>query len=88
MRVSAIIAMVIGLSLISTATANPKAEKMIGKIIQGFEKVDTNGDGALSMEELSAVGGENFKKFEKELKKLDKNDDGKLSKDELKAIGK
>ena len=32
MRVSAIIAMVIGLSLISTATANPKAEKMIGKI--------------------------------------------------------
>ncbi|WP_136481893.1 EF-hand domain-containing protein [Cognatitamlana onchidii] len=61
-----------------------KAKK--GKLLEDFDKIDTNEDGFLGLEELEAFF--NHKKVkkvspEKLIKKADKNDDGELSREEL-----
>jgi Ca2+-binding EF-hand superfamily protein len=55
---------------------------------QRFAKLDTNGDGALTLQELKGKGKKDAAKVEKRFKKLDRNGDGKVSLEELKAKGK
>jgi hypothetical protein len=52
---------------------------------QRFKKLDTNGDGALSLQEMKGKGKKEGAKIEKRFQKLDKNSDGKLSLAELKG---
>jgi Ca2+-binding EF-hand superfamily protein len=73
----------------NSLSANPKAKKMVQKLVQNFSEIDADGDGFISMEELSGMmPEEKVKKFQKELKAIDKNNDSKLSKEELSAITK
>jgi hypothetical protein len=55
---------------------------------QRFSKLDSNGDGSVSLQEMKGKGKKNAAKIEKRFKKLDKNGDAKLTLDELKAKGK
>jgi hypothetical protein len=55
---------------------------------QRFKKLDTNGDGALTLQEMKGKGKKDGAKIEKRFSKLDRNGDGKLSLDELKGKGK
>src|SRR3954466_4949180 len=49
-----------------------------------FDKLDKNGDGYLSLEELMAMPGKaKPKKLEAMFKQLDKDEDGRVSKDEF-----
>ena len=53
-----------------------------------FKKLDTNGDGSLTVQEMNRKGKKDSAKIEKRFKKLDRNSDGKLSLEEMKAGGK
>jgi hypothetical protein len=53
-----------------------------------FKKLDSNGDGALTLQEMKGKGKKDGAKIEKRFSKLDRNSDGKLSLEELKGKGK
>src|SRR3954454_17278003 len=53
-----------------------------------FKKLDANGDGSLSLQEMKGKGKKDAAKVEKRFKKLDANSDSKVSLDELKTGGK
>jgi hypothetical protein len=79
-------AVVLGLT-VSPALAGPG--KGAGKTPeQRFSKLDANGDGSVSLQELRGKGKKDAAKIEKRFKKLDRNSDGKLTLEELKAKGK
>lgn len=56
-----------------------------GKVRKRFEKVDKNGDGLLSKEEMIAAHRDRIDNL---FKNFDKNGDNKLSKKELRAVKK
>jgi Ca2+-binding EF-hand superfamily protein len=55
---------------------------------QRFQKLDTNKDGGLSLEEIKGKGKKDPAKVEKRFKKLDRNGDGKVTLAELQGRGK
>jgi Ca2+-binding EF-hand superfamily protein len=55
---------------------------------QSFKKLDSNNDGALSLEEMKGKGKKDAATVEKRFKKMDRNSDGKVSLDEMKNRGK
>jgi hypothetical protein len=78
--------LVLGMGL-SSALAAPG--KGAGKTPERrFAKLDSNGDGSLTLQEMMGKGKKEAAKVEKRFKKLDKNGDGKVSLAELKAKGK
>ena len=64
--------------------ANPIYEKNnFMKMRERFQKIDTNGDGLLSKDEMMSAQSERIDKI---FMKFDKNGDNKLSKKELHAL--
>jgi Ca2+-binding EF-hand superfamily protein len=55
---------------------------------KAFNKLDKNGDGSITLEEMRGKGKKDASKVEKRFKKLDKNGDGKVSLAEISARGK
>ncbi len=53
------------------------------KMRERFQKIDTNGDGLLSKDEMMSAQSERIDKI---FMKFDKNGDNKLSKKELRAL--
>ena len=68
--------LIVALTLPVAAMACPGSDK--GKGMHGghFEKMDTNGDGAVSVEEHASFAAQRFSK-------MDANGDGMLTKDEI-----
>ena len=54
-----------------------------GKMRKRFERIDTNGDGLLSKDEMMSAQSDRIDKI---FMKFDKNGDSKLSKKELRAL--
>ena len=66
--------------------ANPTFEKNnFTKMRKRFQKIDKNGDGLLSKDEMIKA---HLDRIDKLFLKFDKNDDDKLSKNELRAVKK
>jgi Ca2+-binding EF-hand superfamily protein len=66
--------------------SNTNIEKNnLGKVRKRFEKVDKNGDGLLSKEEMIAAHRDRLDNL---FKNFDKNGDNKLSRKELRAVKK
>jgi Ca2+-binding EF-hand superfamily protein len=84
-------ALAVSLSFAHGADAEKKANK--GAAVtpeERFKKLDTDGDGSISLEEFKAgpAGKKDPAKAEEIFKKKDKNGDGKLSLEEFSAGGK
>ena len=91
MRTLKFILVLLNMTMISTvyASQDAKISKMIGKVVKNFDRIDSNNDGELCKDELSAViPEEKAAKIESHLKSIDKDNNGKYSKAELKAAGK
>ena len=67
-------------ALISAGAANAQTSPAHDKAKAAFDKVDTNHDGVLSLDEWKAAG-----RRERGFKMIDANGDGQLTPDELKA---
>ena len=64
--------------------SNPTYEKNnFGKMRRRFERIDKNGDGLLSKDEMMSAQSDRIDKI---FINFDKNSDGKLSKKELRAL--
>lgn len=82
-------ALAVSVSFASAADEAKKAEKKAGGGEERFKKLDTNGDGFISLDELKAspAGAKDPAKAEAMLKAKDKDGDGKLSAEEFNAGG-
>ena len=84
MKNSSILILALGLFIALPSYANPIYEKNnFMKMRERFQKIDTNGDGLLSKDEMMSAQSERIDKI---FMKFDKNGDGKLSKKELRAL--
>lgn len=86
-----VVALAASLTLVTAADAEKKANK--GAALtpeERFKKLDTDGDGFISLDEFKAgpQGKKDPAKAEEIFKKKDKNGDGKLSPEEFAAGGK
>ena len=73
----------------NAADSDPKVKKMVSKIVKNFGKLDADGDGSLSEEELKRNIPENKIDALKEIfSKIDDDSDGKVSKEELQKAAK
>jgi len=70
------------ITLPSNSNPNYKKNNFI-KMRERFQKIDTNGDGLLSKDEMISAHSDRIDKI---FKKFDKNGDNKLSKKELRAL--
>jgi Ca2+-binding EF-hand superfamily protein len=73
-----------GLGIAGYASAADKEGKKAATPEEKFKKLDTNGDGKLSLDEFKA-GAKDPAKAEAQFKKLDKNGDGFVDLEEYKA---
>jgi EF-hand domain pair len=78
--------LVLGTGLSSALAAPGKGAGKTAE--QRFSKLDSNGDGSVTLQEMTGKGKKEAAKIEKRFKKLDKNGDGKVSLAELKGKGK
>jgi len=84
MKNSSILILALGLFIALPSYANPIYEKNnFMKMRERFQKIDTNGDGLLSKDEMMSAQSERIDKI---FMKFDKNGDNKLSKKELHAL--
>ena len=84
MKNSSILILALGLFIALPSYANPIYEKNnFMKMRERFQKIDTNGDGLLSKDEMMSAQSERIDKI---FMKFDKNGDNKLSKKELRAL--
>ena len=84
MKNSSILILALGLFIALPSYANPIYEKNnFMKMRERFQKIDTNGDGLLSKDEMMSAQSDRIDKI---FMKFDKNGDGKLSKKELRAL--
>jgi len=73
----------------NAAEVNPKIKKMASKIVANFDKLDADGDGSLTEEEIkSKLPEKKAKQLKQVLSKVDSNGDGKISKEELQKAAK
>src|SRR4051812_12009306 len=81
-------ALAISISFATAADAEKKAEKKADPEAS-FKKIDKDGDGFISLDEMKAspAGQRDAAKAEQMFKRKDKDGDGKLSLDEYKATG-
>ena len=84
MKNSSILILALGLFIALPSYANPIYEKNnFMKMRERFQKIDTNGDGLLSKDEMMSAHSDRIDKI---FIKFDKNGDSKLSKKELRAL--
>lgn len=84
MKNSSILILALSFFIALPSYANPIYEKNnFMKMRERFQKIDTNGDGLLSKDEMMSAQSERIDKI---FKKFDKNGDNKLSKKELRAL--
>ena len=77
-------------SFATAADADKKEAKKGATPEERFKKLDTNGDGSISLDEMKAspAGQKDAAKAEAAFKAKDKDNDGKLSAEEFNAGGK
>ena len=84
MKNSSILILALSFFIALPSYANPIYEKNnFMKMRERFQKIDTNGDGLLSKDEMMSAQSERIDKI---FMKFDKNGDNKLSKKELAAV--
>ena len=84
MKNSSILISALGLFIALPSYANPIYEKNnFMKMRERFQKIDTDGDGLLSKDEMMSAQSDRIDKI---FMKFDKNGDSKLSKKELRAL--
>ena len=84
MKSSSILILALSFFIALPSYANPIYEKNnFMKMRERFQKIDTNGDGLLSKDEMMSAQSERIDKI---FMKFDKNGDNKLSKKELRAL--
>ena len=84
MKNSSILILALSFFIALPSYANPIYEKNNFMKMRGrFQKIDTNGDGLLSKDEMMSAQSERIDKI---FMKFDKNGDNKLSKKELRAL--
>ena len=84
MKNSSILILALSFFIALPSYANPIYEKNnFMKMRERFQKIDTNGDGLLSKDEMMSAQSERLDKI---FMKFDKNGDNKLSKKELRAL--
>jgi len=83
-------AVAVSTSFALAADAEKKAEKKAANPEENFKKLDTNNDGAVSLEEFKAgpAGKRDATKAEAAFKRRDKDGDGKLTLEEFTPAGK
>ncbi|HZZ72463.1 MAG TPA: EF-hand domain-containing protein [Pirellulales bacterium] len=79
-----LVAMFLGVALMFNVSSAFAAKKSKTPVEDRFKKLDSNGDGKLSLEEFQA-GKKDADKAAAQFKKLDKNNDGFLDLEEFKA---
>ena len=86
MKNSSILILALSFFIALPSYANPIYEKNnFMKMRERFQKIDTNGDGLLSKDEMMSAQSERIDKI---FMKFDKNGDNKLSRKELRAVKK
>ena len=84
MKNSSILILALSFFIALPSYANPIYEKNnFMKMRERFQKIDTNGDGLLSKDEMMSAQSERIDKI---YMKFDKNGDNKLAKKELRAL--
>ena len=84
MKNSSILILALSFFIALPSYANPIYEKNNFMKMRGrFKKIDTNGDGLLSKDEMMSAQSDRIDKI---FINFDKNSDGKLSKKELRAL--
>ena len=84
MKNSSILILALSFFIALSSYANPLYEKNnFMKMRERFQKIDTNGDGLLSKDEMMSAQRDRIDKI---FMKFDKNGDNKLSKKELRAL--
>ena len=86
MKNSSILILALSFFIALPSYANPIYEKNnFMKMRERFQKIDTNGDGLLSKDEMMSAQSDRIDKI---FMNFDKNGDSKLSKKELRAVKK
>ena len=84
MKNSSILILALGLFIALPSYANPIYENNnFMKMRERFQRIDTDGDGLLSKDEMMSAQSDRIDKI---FMKFDKNGDSKLSKKELRAL--
>ena len=84
MKNSSILILALSFFIALPSYANPIYDKNnFMKMRERFQKIDTNGDGLLSKDEMMSAQSERIDKI---FMKFDKNGDNKLSKKELRSL--
>ena len=83
-------ALALSATFAAAADAEKKAEKKAANPEEAFKKLDTNSDGAVTLEEFKAgpAGKRDATKAETTFKRRDKDADGKLTLEEFKPAPK
>ena len=83
MKNSSILILALSFFIALPSYANPKEKNNFMKMRERFQKIDTNGDGLLSKDEMMSAQSARIDKI---FMNFDKNGDSKLSKKELRAL--